>query len=127
MGNKGFSLIFVIFLIVIITIMGSIIVQTVLNTYKSAGLKADTIKAFYLAEAAIEYGKAKINSNPAWYTDTPLSGEIIKWLRSSAKGESIIAGAKSVKAINSLALYGVGHYNKAYVIIKFEDGIFEEL
>ena len=127
MNNKGFSLIFMIFLIGILFIMGSIITRVMLNVNSSIYFQKDKLAAFYLAEAAIEFGKSEIHKNPSWYTDSTCSGNLVEWLRNTARGDSIINNSKTVKEFNKDALYGIGFSGKSCVIIKFENGVLEEI
>lgn len=129
--NKGFSLVYMMLFINIISILGLGIANIVFSTKKSTDFYKGSIYAFYLAEAAIEYGKFKLQENPSWYTDIIHSKDITKWLKKEAKGYQKTLSEnytfKTVKEYKQPALYGVGFYDKSCVIIKLEKGVLEEL
>lgn len=127
MDNKGFSLIFIIFLVGSLVILGNITVKTILNIKGSTLSQKDSIIAFYLAEAAIEYGKSRAMENPSWYTDLAFKGDRIKWLKSASKGIFVKENAKVIKEYKKDAIFGVGFSGRSCVIIKFENGKFQEI
>lgn len=127
MGNKGFSLVFVILLVSLLLILGNITVQTVQNINGSAISQKDGLSAFYLAEAAVEYGKSQTMKNPEWYTDLAFKNDPTTWLKSGAKGIMVKGLSKAVKIYKKDTIYGVGFSGKACVIIKFENGKFQEI
>lgn len=131
MGNKGFGFIFIIILVGILLLVGSIFLHIIFSTNSLAYSRRDNMCAFYLAESAVELGKSRANSNSSWYTDMPHSGNIIKWLKETARGEEIalapLARYKVVKEYKKTAFYGVGIYHGSYAIIKLDNGIWEEL
>lgn len=131
MQNKGFGLIFIIILVAALLLVGSIFLHAVFSTNSMLNSKRDNLCAFYLAESAIELGKARVKSNPNWYTDMPHSGNLIKWLKESARGQEIkmspLAGYKVIKEYKNTPIYGMGIYHGTYAIIKFDNGVWEEL
>ena len=105
-GRQGFTLILSIFLItailVILTSMGYIIY----NSNLSLKYQRDALRAYYLAEAAVEYGKAQLGSNPDWCTP----GYVFK-----VKNDSF-----EVKKEPGQFLYGIGCANRARAIIRLD-------
>ena len=107
MKNKGFTLILSIFLITAILIILTSMVYIIYNSNLSLKYQRDALRAYYLAEAAVEYGKAQLRSNPNWYTP----GTIIK----------IKDGSFEVKKNPSQSfLYGHGYANRAHAIIRLD-------
>lgn len=127
MNKNGFSLILVVFIVGILFLLGTTALRIVFNSNSTVHSQYDNLSALYSAEAAIEYGKAEQIKNAAWYTDNTHHGDIIEWLRHQAVGKNINTFSKVVKENKSNILYGVGVSNKACVIIKLENGYFEEL
>jgi len=107
MKNKGFTLILSIFLIAAIMIILTSMVYLVYNSNLSLKYQRDALRAYYLAEAAVEYGKAQLRSNPAWCTP----GTTVK----------IKDGSFEVKKDPSRQfLYGHGYAKRAHAIIKLD-------
>jgi Tfp pilus assembly protein PilE len=107
MRNRGFTLILSIFLITAILIILSSMAYIIYNSNLSLKYQRDALRAYYLAEAAIEYGKARLRSNPDWCTP----GTIIK----------VKDGSFEVKReFGQSFLFGHGYANRAHAIIRLD-------
>jgi hypothetical protein len=130
MKQKGFSLLPVIFLVSLALIAAAFAVKLVLAQSAVAGGGLSHIRVFYAAEAGAEWAKAKIASEPSWFTDLPhLPPDDIAWLLSGAVGiVSMIDGAslKVVREDGRNVIYSIGYVggniekSKALSIIKVQ-------
>jgi len=68
MNNKGIAMIFVILMMSVLLILGLTLTRIVFSSSSGIYAHYDQVRAFYLAEAAIEYGKDKIKALPGWCT-----------------------------------------------------------
>ncbi len=127
MNKKGFALIFNIILIGALLLIASMVAKIVYSSSYSFYQHKNYTKAFYLAEAAVEFGKAELHKTPNYYTDIKISGDTIQWLKLGAIGKPVAPGAKLVILSGKPEIYGVGHTGSAYVIIKYANNRFEEL
>lgn len=128
MNKKGVALLFNIFVITALLILGTCLMRIVFSATASIYLQKDHLCAFYRAEGALEAGKSELKKNPNWYTDLPATSKnTLKWLKDTARGQNILSGAKTVKERGKDAFYGVGYCGRSCAIIKFENGSWEEL
>jgi hypothetical protein len=66
MGRKGIAMIFVILMMSVLLVLGLTLTRIVFSSSSGIYAHYDQIKAYYLAEAAIEFGKDKVRANPSW-------------------------------------------------------------
>ncbi len=74
--RQGAALLLVIIISSALMTLGVILARIVYNDIVSEALVGQREKAFWLAEAGLEAGKAKLAHNPGWYTDLPHGAEI---------------------------------------------------
>lgn len=123
---KGIALILVIFIIAVLLLTGTTLVKLVYSSYTHTAYRLAKLKAFYLAEAAIEYGKIEIVNNPVWYTDTIVTDPE----KGIGRGIGLGVGtSKCVRERGKNILYGIGSKGKAKAIIKitFEPTPFKQI
>ena len=107
MKNSGFTLILSIFLITAILIILTSMGYIIYNSNLSLKYQRDALRAYYLAEAAVEYGKSQLASNPNWCTP----GDVFK----------VKDGSFEVKKeCGRSFLYGIGYANRARAIIRLD-------
>lgn len=111
--HKGIALILVIFIIAILLLIGTTLVKIVFSSYTHTAYRLAKLKAFYLAEAALEYGKTEIVNNPDWYTDIKVTDPE----KGIGKGLGVGKG-KVVRARDENILYGIGYKGKTKAMIK---------
>lgn len=71
MKRTGSALLIVILATSALMALGVILARIVYNESVGEALAGQREKAFWLAEAGLEAGKAKLAHNPGWYTDLP--------------------------------------------------------
>lgn len=71
MGNKGLTLIYNIFLIILIMLISVAIARMIFSASSVVSSSYGHLRAYYLAEGGIEYAKDKLRENPSW--STPLT------------------------------------------------------
>lgn len=112
-NSKGQALIIVLLMISALMVAGAIFVRIVFSERSMVNLYAQKEKAFYLAEAGLEDGKATIAANPNWFTDNPHSpADDSGWLMDSAKGVVSQFGGGSYKIVRESGkniIYSVGY------------------
>jgi len=100
-------LIFNIFLISLLLILGISLARLIFSQTSALSSQRDYIKAYYLAEAGLEYAKDKLLENPGWCTPG---------MKIEAGG-----GAFEVKREpGSSIIYGIGYLNRARAIIRLD-------
>lgn len=68
MSNRGIAMVFVILMMSVLLILGLTLTRIVFSSSSGIYAHYDQVSAYYLAEAAIEYGKDKIKALPGWCT-----------------------------------------------------------
>lgn len=109
MSNKGFALIFNLFLITILMILGVAVSRTIYSSASSLFASRDKLCAFYLAEAGVEYGKTRLAKDPTFFTP-PLRQDL-------GEGYFIIEKPKDKSLTSS------GYFRSAHVIMEFDNAI----
>ncbi len=71
MSRRGAALLIVTVAMSALLTLAVILARIVYNDLVSEGLAGQREKAFWLAEAGLEAGKAKLAQDPGWYTDLP--------------------------------------------------------
>jgi len=107
MKNKGWALIFNIFLISLLLLLGVSLASLIFSQTSALSFERDYLKAYYLAEAGVEYAKDKLSENPLWCTP----------------GIRIEAGNGAFeirREPGSSIIYGIGYLNRARAIIKLD-------
>ena len=107
MRNKGWTLLLNIFLITAFLILGATLAQMIYSGNSALHNQRDKLRAYYLAEAAIEYAKAELKENPDFCTPgmkiaVPQGSFVIK------------------REPHSPVLYGTGYANRACSVIKYD-------
>ncbi len=74
--KQGVALLLAVVISSVLMTLGVILARIVYNDIVSESLVGQREKAFWLAEAGLEAGKAKLAHNPGWYTDLPSAREI---------------------------------------------------
>lgn len=69
--RSGSALLIVIIVTSALLTLAVILTKIVYNSYATEALIGQREQAFWLAEAGIEAGKARLAQNPDWYTDLP--------------------------------------------------------
>jgi len=125
--QKGIALIAVISLTAALLVMGLTLAKLVISDLQSANLQLDGVKAFYLAEAGIEFAKNKLNKDCHWFSDLPGKQVSFEWLTKEAAGhfpggEQLGEGSfKIIRIKDQNKVYAVGSLkNKAGCIIELE-------
>lgn len=128
--KRGFILLYVLFFMAVACITLGILVRLIYVNFYMAGDEAFRLKAFYAAEAGIEWAKSKMSSNPDWFTDLPHSPpDDTAWLLKSAVGFEISLGDarfKMVREDGKNRLYSIGYTgtnierSRAVSIVKVE-------
>ncbi len=106
-GNKGFTLIMAIFLAVALLVIFTSLSHMLFSSAFSLFNQKDALRAYYLAEAAVEYGKAKLQLDPDWCSPGT---------KITVKDGSFEVKKKKEQSF----LYGVGYANRARAIIKLD-------
>lgn len=111
-----------IFIMSLCLILSLILSKMVYNCIAGANSLLSREKAFWLAEAGLERGKAEIANNLSWFTDLPhYPPDDTSWIESFAAGQSESLGDGSFKLVREQgknALYSVGLSRKSAVILK---------
>ena len=68
MGRKGIAMIFVILMMSVLLVLGLALTRIIFSSSSGIYAHYDQVRAYYLAEAAIEYGKDKIKDRSSWCT-----------------------------------------------------------
>jgi hypothetical protein len=71
MKRNGSAIVIVIIIASVLMTLAVILTGIVYNSYVTEALIGQRERAFWLAEAGLEAGKAKLAGNPGWYTDLP--------------------------------------------------------
>jgi hypothetical protein len=107
MKNKGWALLFNILLITVLLILGATLAQMIFSGNSALFNQRDKLRAYYLAEAAIEYAKANLKGNPDFCTPGMKIG--------------VPQGSFEIKREpHSPVLYGTGYANRARSVIKYD-------
>ena len=69
--RSGSALLIVIIVTSALLTLAVILTKIVYNSYATEALIGQREQAFWLAEAGLELGKARLAQNPDWYTDLP--------------------------------------------------------
>ncbi len=111
--EKGIALIIVITLLTLFMVSQAYLLRFVFSDYRMTVSEVKRTKAFYAAEAGIEWGKTKLNSNPSWFTDVPHNSSNDKtWLLKDASGFIFSirdVSCKVVKEEGKNFLYSIGY------------------
>lgn len=122
-----------VFLVMVLLILGASTAKMIYSNISQIFYKDHSLKAFYLAEAALERVKYKIHKNPAWYTDLPYSSkDDLDWLINKAKGEKLSLHGETYKLVREkdrTVIYGIGYLKSARKVIKYDilTKVWEEL
>ena len=133
MNKRGLSLIFMVFLIMVLLVLGASTAKIIYSNISQIFYKDHSLKAFYLTEAAIEQGKHKINKNPTWYTDLPhAKSDDLDWLINKALGLKLSLHGEVYKVVrekDKMVIYGIGYLKSARKVIKYDilTKVWEEL
>ena len=109
MKNRGFALIFNLFLITILLILGLAVSRMIYSSVSALFDQRDRMCAFYLAEAGVEYGKTRLLADPS-FTTPPLRQNL---------GEGYFVIEKS----QDRPLLSSGHFRSARVIIEYDNAV----
>ncbi|HTY12810.1 MAG TPA: hypothetical protein VMD02_01335 [Candidatus Omnitrophota bacterium] len=66
--RRGVSLIFTVFIVLILVVTSAALFAAVFGLTSSCRSQLNYLKAYYLAEAGIEYSKSHLLSDPGWST-----------------------------------------------------------
>jgi len=69
--RSGSAIIIVVIITSVLMTLAVILTRIVYNSYVTEALVGRRERAFWLAEAGLEAGKARLAQNPDWYTDLP--------------------------------------------------------
>jgi hypothetical protein len=133
MNKRGVSLVFIIFMVAVLLIMGSALMRVLTSGFSQVFLADHSLRAFYLAEGALEHGKQKFNKNPAWFTDLPHPvSDDAEWLINTAKGEEYELYGEIYKIVREKGkpiIYGIGRLKGARKVVKYDilNGYWEEI
>ena len=109
---KGFALLQMIVFMLAVIVVSSFLASILVAGNDIAGSEQARMRAFYAAEAGIEWAKVKISTDPNWYTDVHHSPADDKdWLISGAvgsKGTFSSSGYKVVRGSGENIIYSVG-------------------
>jgi Tfp pilus assembly protein PilX len=109
MKNRGVALIFNLFLITLLLILGVAVSRMIYSSVSALFFQRDQMCAFYLAEAGVEYGKLRLAGDPS-FTTPPLRQAL-------GEGYFIIEKAKAKPLLSS------GHFRSAHVIMEYDNAI----
>jgi len=133
MNKRGVSLIFIIFMVMVLLIMGAALTRTLHSGFAQVQAVDHYIRALYLAEAALEHGKQKFNQNPVWFTDLPHpETDDTEWLIDTAKGEEHDLYGETYKIVREKGkpvIFGICSLKAARKVIKYDilNGHWEEI
>jgi|GEM_PF-753766 len=137
--EKGIALIIVIVIFALIFTAGAYFVRFAASDYRMSALERSGIKAFYAAEAGVEWAKSKLHSNPNWFTDLPHSPQDDKaWLLNDSNGFVLSTGDACFKVIrenNRDFIYSIGYIGDnieksgaiSIIKLKFENPPFKSM
>ena len=114
--RNGSALIICIVIASTLMTLAVILTRIVYNSYVTEALIGQREKAFWLAEAGLEAGKARLAVNPGWYTDLP---------HTAAVGESGMLPSGSFRMIrikDQNVLSCVGSSGQAKVVLQITFG-----
>jgi hypothetical protein len=121
-NSKGQALIIVLLVISALLISGAIFLKIVFSERSMVNLYIEKEKAFYIAEAGLEEGKAIVFANPTWFTDAPHSpDDDVNWLMEGAAGSVKQFGGGSYKIIRESGnnmIYSVGCYRNGRSVVR---------
>lgn len=122
-NRRGFVLILLIFLIIILSLVAASISMILFNVYRQAEGEGAYLSAMYLAEGAIAFGRYKLAENQNFYTDLEHKKQDDKdWLINKAVGLIIYLGDgyfKVVREKDKDTIYGIGYLKKSRSVIKY--------
>ena len=137
-SRRSFILFYAVFFASISLILASFLTAMVSSRTSVAKDEYLRQKSEWASEAGIEWAKAKLAGNPAWFTD-PLgpSPEDLKWLASAAGYRLKISGAsfKVVRKEGSNVIYSVGYTGDSIeggssicaIVVKYDNPPFRQL
>lgn len=138
-GSKGFILISVIFFLGVAVLLGAFLVRLMVAEFNIASDDELQLKAFWAAEGGVEWGKAKLAENPAWFTDLAHSpNDDTIWLIKDASGCRVTIAdvhAKIIREEGKNTVYSVGYVGNdvsgaramSIVKIQFQVNPFEQI
>jgi len=109
MKNKGVALIFNLFLITLLLIMGTAVSRMIYSSVSALYFQRDRLCAFYLAEAGVDYGKTRLAKDPS-FTTPPLRQAL-------GEGYFVVEKAKDKPLLSS------GNFHSARVIIEYDNAV----
>jgi len=125
--SKGQALVIVLLMISALMAAGAIFVKIVFSERSMVNLYVQKEKAYYLAEAGIEDGKATIAANLNWFTDNPHSpADDSAWVMNSAKGAVSQFGSgryKIVRESGKNVIYSVGYSGSGISVLRVKFNI----
>jgi hypothetical protein len=111
--REGFILLYVLFFMTLVLLVGSALAGIIYVNIRSVGDEGLRLKAFYAAEAGLEWAKARIAAAPDWFTDLPHSPvDDRAWILSSSIGHVSQIGDARFKVIREdgkRRIYSVGY------------------
>lgn len=114
--KKGFSLLIVMLFVSIALLASAYAARMVILNGQSQKNDLYRLKALYAAEGGIEWAKAKIGSDPSWFTDLAHApADDIAWLLGAAKGNLLSIGDVSCKIVREDGrgiIYSIGFAGK---------------
>jgi hypothetical protein len=126
-SSKGQALIIVLLMISALMVAGAIFVRIVFSERSMVNLYVQKEKAYYLAEAGLEDGKATIAANIYWFTDNPhMPDDDSDWLMNSAKGSVSQFGGGSYKFVRESGkntIYAVGYSGSGRSVLRVKFNI----
>ena len=126
-NSKGQALVIVLLMISALMVTGAIFVRIVFSERSMVNLYVQKEKAFYLAEAGLEDGKATVAANPYWFTDNPHSpADDSGWLMDSSKGAVSQFGGGSYKVVRESGknvIYSVGYSGNGRSVVRVKFNI----
>lgn len=125
--SKGQALVIVLLMISALMVAGAIFVRIIFSERSMVDLHAQKEKAYYLAEAGLEDGKATIAANMNWFTDNPHSpADDSGWLMNAAKGAVSQFGSGSYKVVRESGkniIYAVGYSGSGRSVLRVKFNI----
>jgi type II secretory pathway component PulK len=114
--RSGSAMLIVIIIASALMTLAVIITKIVYNCYATEALIGQREQAFWLAEAGLELGKARLAQDPNWYTDLP---------QGPAVGERGVLPSGSflmVRVKDQNILTATGYSGKAKVVLQISFG-----
>jgi len=122
--QKGFILLYVLFFAAAAIILAAASGRLIVLNIRMVRSQLDGARAFYAAESGIEWAKAKLASDPGWYTDLPHSPvDDIGWLTGSSVGYNGRVGGSPFKVVREEGkgrLYSVGRSGSGMFIVRMD-------